>query len=120
MSAILYTTRAERQIAEAEAKSKELGGYPYEAGMLRGALRNLAAEAQLASQPDQIARRISNSVDLTPEEAADLIDAITASLRRTCPDVGDDVLGALRYASEAVAELSEEEPGLAAFERRAA
>lgn len=99
-----FTLQAQTKIAEAERYSAEMG-VAFEVGFLRGALKSMAADANLACQIDQITARISRT-PLTPDQISDLIDALTNSLRESNPDA-TDALEALKWASESVSDLND-------------
>lgn len=115
MSAIRYDLDAAAGIREATQDAIEYGKttfekrrcFSYEVGVLQSKFERMAARATLASQPDQIATRIADSMDIDAEMAARLIESIGAALRRKYGDHMPDVGVYLGDACQALNEFSE-------------
>ncbi len=95
MSANMYTHDARFAIEQAEqdAKAKHPADsairWAYQCGTLEAEFKALASKAQYDSQTDCVARRIAQSMVFTMDEAADLIDAIAAGIKRQHEDEHD-------------------------------
>lgn len=109
MSAIMYANEARFAIEQAEAAAKAHSPsdsamrYAYQCGTIEAEFKRLAAKAQFDSQTDQIVRRIAHSLTFTMDEAADLIDAISAGIIRQHEDA-KEILPPLAEAYEIACE----------------
>lgn len=124
MSHTPYQQEAQFAIERAEKKAAEIA-HPddrnaFLVGYLRAEFIGLATRAQLASQHDNIARRLSRC-PISVEDAGELVEAISAGLRLTFdsgtpPDALQGVLDALSVVDGQITLLCqeiEERPALA-------
>jgi hypothetical protein len=93
-------SRAERQAAELHPRDAQ-ARLAFEVGMLRGLVRQMASQAAIAAQADQISSHIMRA-DINADTALEIVQAVNASLchqyQEADPDGLSPAIDALEFA----------------------
>jgi len=103
-------SRAERQAAELHPSDAQ-GRLAFEVGMLRGLVRQMASQAAIVAQADQIPGHIMRA-DVDADTALEIIQAVNVSLCAKYEDADPDGLSfaikSLEFAEQAITDLANE------------
>lgn len=118
MSQIDYRAKAQAAITQAALKAAEV--HPQDdvarlafcVGILQAELLDLASRATVESQPQCTANRIAKAMTLNPDQAADIVDAVSASLKCSYEEMDldgyDNAITSLNTAVKAIWAIADE------------